>query len=114
MQNNKGKWIAKAIIFKAALFSIMALVVMLLWNNIVVISFGLKSLSYLQSMGLLLLVRILTGNIGPGGHRGPGGMMNRKGFMGEHWKNMSNEEKKQWMQGMGKRFEDKNKDTNSD
>ena len=110
MNNNKGKWIAKAIIFKAAIFSMMALVVMLLWNNIVVISFGLKSLGYLQSMGLLLLVRILTGNIGPAGHRGPGGMMKRKGFMGERWKSLSEEEKKQWMQGMGKRFDAKGTD----
>ena len=107
MRNKKGKWIAGAIFFRLAVFAIMSVAVMLLWNNVVVILFGLKAVSYFQSLGLLLLVRILTGNIGPRGFGGPGGMMHKKGFMYERWKNMSEEERKQRMQGMGKGFDSK-------
>lgn len=105
MRNKKGKWIAGAIFFRLAVFAILSVAVMLLWNNVVVMLFGLKAVSYFQSLGLLLLVRIFTGNIGPRGFGGPGGMMHRKGFMSERWKNMSEEDRKQRMQGMGKAFD---------
>jgi len=80
--------------------TIVSFVVMLLWNNIVVTLFGLKMISYLQSLGLLVLVRILSGNFGPRGFGGPGSMMHKKGFMQDRWKNMTDEEKNQWKERM--------------
>lgn len=80
--------------------AIMAFLVMLLWNNIMVSIFGLKIISYLQSLGLLVLARLLTGNFGPRGFGGPGAMMRRKGFMNERWKNMTEEERNEWMERM--------------
>lgn len=105
MINQNAKWMAKGISFRVIMVALMGLLVMLLWNNIVVVTFGLKSLNYLQSLGLLLLVRILTGHFGHGGRHGPGGMMHRKGMMRERWMNMHQEERKQWLQHMGKGFD---------
>ncbi|MFZ1676862.1 MAG: hypothetical protein WBP41_09825 [Saprospiraceae bacterium] len=105
MRNQNARWMAKGISFRIVMFALMGLLVMLLWNNIVVITIGLKSLSYLQSLGLLLLVRILTGHIGPGGRHGPGWMMQGKGLMRERWMNMHHEERKQWLQRMDKGFD---------
>jgi hypothetical protein len=105
MRNQNARWMAKGILFRVAMVALMGLLVMLLWNNIVVITFGLKSLNYVQSLGLLLLVRILTGHIGPGGRHGHGGMMHGKGLMRERWMNMHQEEKEQWLQRMGKGFD---------
>lgn len=100
MRNPRKYWVAKMGVGIVVGLAIMGFVVMLLWNNIVVSLFGLKVISYMQSMGLLILARILTGNFGPRGFGGPGSMMHRKGFMHERWKNMSEEEKNQWKERM--------------
>lgn len=89
-------------LFRAMMFAIMTFIVMILWNNIIVQVIGFKSISFMQSFGLLLLMRILTGNIGSRWMGGPGGMMHRRGFMRDRWKNMNEDEKKQWMMGIGK------------
>lgn len=102
MKTNKGKWIARAILFRMAMVAIMSAAVMLLWNAVVVDLFGLQVISYFQSLGLLVLARILSGRIGPGGRYGQGGMMHKKGFMHEHWKKMKEEEKAHWMQRINK------------
>jgi len=100
MRNPRKYWVAKIGVGIVVGLAIMGFVVMLLWNNVVVSLFGLKVISYMQSMGLLILARILTGNFGPRGFGGPGAMMHRKGFMHERWKNMSEEEKIQWKERM--------------
>jgi len=100
MRNPRKYWVAKMGVGIVVGLAIMGFVVMLLWNNVVVSLFGLKVISYMQSMGLLILARILTGNFGPRGFGGPGTMMHRKGFMQERWKNMSEEEKIQWKERM--------------
>jgi hypothetical protein len=97
MRTNKGKWIARALLFRVAMIAIMSAAVMLLWNAIVVDLFGLQLIGYFQSLGLLLLVRILSGRFGPGGQYGPAGMMHKKGLMHDHWKKMKEEEKEQWI-----------------
>ncbi|WP_336516254.1 hypothetical protein [Pollutibacter soli] len=96
---------------KIAFLFIGALVVMLLWNALMPDIFSLKELSYWQSVGLLLLARILTGNFyKPGGPR-----MAHRGFgpprhLFEKWKTMTPEErdrfKEEWRKRCagGKRF----------
>lgn len=100
MRDSRKYWMAKMGLGKLVGLAIMGFLVMLLWNNILVSLFGLKMISYLQSLGLLVLARILTGNFGPRGFGGPGAMMHRKGFMYERWKNMTDEEKNQWKERM--------------
>ncbi|MDR3203935.1 MAG: hypothetical protein LBV23_04220 [Deltaproteobacteria bacterium] len=59
MRKRLGLKILGATIFELALAG---LAVMLLWNAVVVWLAPVKSLGYLQAIGLLLLVRILTSN----------------------------------------------------
>jgi hypothetical protein len=100
MRDQRKYFMAKMAVGKLVGLAVMGFLVMLLWNNIVVSLFGLKMISYLQSLGLLVLARLLTGNFGPGGLGRPGAMMHRKGFMHERWKNMTDEEKNQWKERM--------------
>ncbi len=51
-----------------ALAALLAVGVMLLWNAIIPSVVGWGALTYLQSVGLLLLSRILMGRIGSMGH----------------------------------------------
>ena len=81
MRKHKKNWVARIILFKLALFALLTYAVMLLWNNIVVDLFGLKSLSYFQALGLLILVRILTGNIGPKGFNNRSNYLSGKGML---------------------------------
>ncbi len=103
MRKHKKNWVARIILFKLALFALLTYAVMLLWNNIVVDLFGLKSLSYFQALGLLILVRILTGNIGPKGFNNRSNYLSGKGMLQQHWKSMSADERKQWTERMGRR-----------
>ena len=75
--------------------------VMLLWNALLPGLLGLPVLNYWQAAGILLLVRILSGGLGHNfGHR-PFGHANE---LREKWMNMSEEERKEFMQ-RGKRHE---------
>lgn len=67
-------------------------VVMTLWNAVLVDSLGAKSLGYWQSLGLLLLCRILFGNWGPRRISPSGG----PGAMREKWGSMSPEQRAQF------------------
>jgi len=62
--------------------------VMLLWNALLPVIFGVKAIGFLQALGLLILCKILFGSFG--GHRmlGHGGREMR-----ERWMAMSPEER---------------------
>ncbi len=106
----KGFWILKGLKFAvlgAAFVSLASLAVMLLWNWLMPAIFGLGAISWLQSLGLLALAKILFG-----GHRGGGrGWGNHKGHghwrekMEAKWEGMSEEQKAQmrerWGRGCG-------------
>ena len=67
-------------------------IVMHLWNWLVPALFGWRLITFWQALGLLILCRILFGNIGGHGH-GPGRQM--------RWrmtKNMTEEERERWRQ----------------
>jgi hypothetical protein len=80
--------------------------VMFLWNAILPELLGVKEISYWQSVGLLVLCRILFGSFGPKGgrprHMGPSPLLRAK-FM-----NMSEEEKKAFKEEMRKRCAPRN------
>jgi hypothetical protein len=77
------------------------LIVMLLWNAVLPALVGVKTISYWQSVGLLVLCRILVGSYRPmkGGprHMGPSPQLRAKLM------NMSEEERKAFKEEMRKR-----------
>lgn len=91
---NKKFWVKKIIgfiVFAIVLLALLAYVVMLLWNNVVTGIFSVVAISYWQSLGLLVLCKILFGGIkgGWGRHRGA----HWKKEMAEKWHNMTPEER---------------------
>jgi len=96
MKKNKIQWIIK-IIFGTLLFAlILGILVWSLWNALIPTLFGLKPITYLQALGLLILFRIITGNLGPRGFGPRRGMNNKRGFLQEKWNSMTEEERKEW------------------
>ena len=72
-------------------------VVMHLWNWLMPAVFGLKPITFLQAIGLLLLSKLLLG----GFHKhGPGGRREWKRHMEERWEKMSPEEREKFREGM--------------
>ncbi len=61
MQNNRNKFF---VLIPIALLLVLPLIVMLLWNNIIVVLFSTKFISYLEALGLFVLCRILFGSFG--------------------------------------------------
>ena len=78
----------------------MGLAVMLLWNRLMPVLFGLRAIGYLQAVGLLVLARVLVG----GFHHGPAGMLHRRRRMLERWEKMTPEEREKFRQGFRGRF----------
>lgn len=66
--------------------------VMYLWNGILVDATGVKALNFWQSLGLLLLSRILVGGFRFGPSRGPWNQSPRRHWR-EKWMQMSEEER---------------------
>ncbi|MBL7924885.1 MAG: hypothetical protein JNL88_11855 [Bacteroidia bacterium] len=100
----KSNFILKAVLGFAAIFLMVGLVVMYLWNWLMPELLQWPSITFLQALGLLLLSKILFG--GGGSHIG----RKWKGAWGEHMKTkmeaMSPEERErfrqQWEERCGK------------
>ena len=81
-------------------------VIMYLWNGILAGATGVKTLNFWESLGLLLLSRILVGGMRfGGGSRGP--WKNPRSHWKEKWMQMSEEERAQfrekWKERCGKK-----------
>lgn len=80
-------------------------IVMLLWNWLMPVIFGLSVLSLWQALGLFILMRILLGSFGFGRRGGMHGRgMHGRGFPGkdmnqvrEKWMNMTPEQRKEFI-----------------
>jgi len=90
MKNKKPLFLLIPIV----IFFAIGFIVMLLWNNLIPEIFGFKTISYFQSLGILLLSRILFGNFGFGNKKPP--FANSK--MKEKMMNMTAEERQQFKQ----------------
>lgn len=101
MKHIKWQWVAKGIFFGLLLFFVFTGATMLLWNAFAAPLFGLPTLDLIQTAGLMLLGRLLTGGFARGGWRGGRSWRMRKG-MRERWQNMTEEEREQVMQRWGK------------
>jgi len=94
----KSKYIFWPICF-VAIAALMTMVVMLLWNWLMPILFGLSIITFWQALGILVLSKILFG--GHWGKRG-GNCGNHGGHYGwkqkfkSKWQDMSEEDKKKW------------------
>jgi hypothetical protein len=99
----KMVWIAPAAILGMAVFiAIGGTVVMLLWNWLAPLLFGLPMITFWQSIGLLALGRILFGGIGLGGNcsRRCGNRDRIRERMDERWEKMTAEERERMRQGL--------------
>jgi hypothetical protein len=97
----RGVWIIRAAAFGLVFFTVVGLLTMALWNAIVPQLFAAPAINFWQALGLLLLGRLITGNIGPRGRYGYGGapwMRRRGGPWRERWQQMSAEERQQVME----------------
>jgi hypothetical protein len=73
--------------------------VMLLWNVLLPQIFALPQIGYLQAVGLLVLTRLLFGRIGGLGHGGRRAhLFNHGNMLREKWMNMSEEERKEFIE----------------
>ncbi len=80
------------ILIPIALFFAVGGIVMLLWNWLMPIIFGLKAITYLQALGLFLFSRILVGSFGFGKRKPP--FANSK--FKEKMMNMTDEERQRF------------------
>ena len=95
----KGKWIFRAL--KIAVLVVLGCLVfgylvMSLWNWLMPALFGLRTISFWQAFGLLILSKILFG----GFHRRGGPGMHWRRRMMERWEQMTPEEREKFRQGM--------------
>jgi hypothetical protein len=72
-----------------------------LWNWLMPAVFGLRAITWLQALGLLLLSKILFGGFGRGGR---GGRPGWKRDMKERWEQMSPEERERLRAGLRGRW----------
>lgn len=86
MRNRKKYFI----LIPIAILLVLPFVVMLLWNNILVVLFSIKTINYLQALGLFVLCRILFGSFGFGNRPKP---PFAKQFFKEKMMNLTEEEK---------------------
>ena len=92
-------------LFILAMLLLLPYVIMLLWNGILPAVIGVKSITYLQAMGLFILSRIMFGGFKSGGRPGrPSGF--QKSAFAERMMHMNEEEKaafkEKWKERFGK------------
>jgi len=103
---NKIKFGFMGILAMLVTCAVFAVAVRLLWNALLPQIFALPQISYLQAAGLLILSRLLFGGIGDdmrsgavrrGAGRG-GHLFDHSNKLREKWMNMSEEERKGFME----------------
>jgi hypothetical protein len=102
MKNNfKGKMVLFVLLAIAMFFAVSA-IVMVLWNNLLPDILGVKAITFLQAIGILILSKILFG--GFGGKKGFGQEKFRK-LKEERMAGMTDEEKEKLKEIWKKRCE---------
>jgi len=101
MMRNRFSKIPVYIAVAALAIFVFGFVTMHLWNWLMPPLFGLRAITYLQALGLILLGKILFGGFHR--HGGPG----RRGWkrhMHERWEKMTPEEREKFRAGMRDRW----------
>ncbi|OHX67698.1 hypothetical protein [Flammeovirga pacifica] len=79
---SKKKFIAKKIVFGIVAITAITFIFMHLWNWLMPVIFGLTTISFLQSLGLLAMSKIVFGGGGRRSFKNKGrSMMHREKFM---------------------------------
>jgi len=95
----KTRWVKRGLKIGAigvVAIAVFGFVVMGLWNWLAPAVFGLRSITFWQALGVLILSKILFG--GFRGRPGYGGHWRRR--MSARWQQMTPEEREQFCQGM--------------
>jgi hypothetical protein len=96
----RRKWIFVAAPVMIMIFMVIGgEVVLHLWNWLLPALFGWRQITFWQALGLLVLCRILFGNVGGRGLR----RSNFRRRMGERWERMTPEEREKFRQTMRSR-----------
>ena len=61
---NKKRWFFKGFFFVLIFIAVLSLAVMLLWNWLMPMIFGITTITYFQAVGLLILSKILLTGVG--------------------------------------------------
>ena len=85
--------------------ALLSLVVFALWNGVLSNVLGVKTITYWQALGLLVLARILFGGF-PGRRGGPFGPPWRRHLMMERWQSLTPEQREEMREEMRQRFGD--------
>ena len=93
MKKFRIKKVLFLVIIGIAAILVFGFVVMSLWNAILPAVLGVKAISFIQALGILLLSKILFGGFA-GGRRGPGHQWKQQ--MQEKWDVMSPEEREKF------------------
>ena len=94
-----GRRVARIATKVVAVVAIVSLAVMLLWNWLMPILFGVKTISYWQALGILGLSKLLFGGLGP--RQGPPPWIWRKRIL-DRYEQMSPEDREKFRQGLQK------------
>src|SRR5216683_1323186 len=95
----RARWVKrklKVAVIAALAIAVFGFMVMGLWNWLAPAVFGLRTITFWQALGILILSKILFG--GFRGRPGYGGHWRRR--MSERWQQMTPEEREQFRQGM--------------
>lgn len=95
MRRNRAFRGVKISLFAIVAVTVLSLVVMGLWNALIPGIFGLRSITLVQALGLLVLSKILFGGFRPGG-----GRYQWRRRMMDRWEQMTPEERERFKQGM--------------
>jgi hypothetical protein len=95
MRGRKVQGVVGILLVVTIIFAGFIPAVLFLWNWLMPVIFGLRQITYWQSLGLLLLSWTLFGGL-----RGWGMGHRPRGFMRERWDQMSPEEREKFRQGM--------------
>ena len=102
MRGNRFLHVLKIVVFVAVAITVFSFVTMHLWNWLMPAVFGLRTITWAQALGLLVLGKILFG----GFHRHGGGCRGRrcKDRMVERWMEMTPEERERLRAGLKGRW----------
>jgi hypothetical protein len=102
MRGNRLLHVLKVLVIVAVAVTVISFVTMHLWNWVMPAVFGLRTITWLQALALLVLGKILFG----GFHRHGGGCRGRrfKDRMAERWMEMTPEERERFRAGMKGRW----------
>lgn len=96
MRRNRFLRILKVAVIAVIAVTVVTFVVMSLWNILMPSIFAVRTISFWQALGLLVLSKILFGGFRPGMRGGPRW---RKRMM-ERWEQMTPEERQKFREGI--------------